>query len=143
MTAHVIHVLVLLGGKVHHVTMVRHQLNICSIHPFYKLKKTVPKFVYVQCSLIDVLCFSLCRPFVWFVWGILWWCLKTSSSVNNCDCFNSKFCYKPHGHIITGNLDIARHAELRKLLLKKGPKYRISSDIDFGFMQKRTSRWSA
>jgi len=58
-----------------------------------------------------------------------------SSSVNSCNYSNSKFCYKPHGHIITGNLDIVRHAELRKLL-KKGPKYRISSDIDFDLCKK-------
>jgi len=62
------------------------------------------------------------------------------SSVNDCDCSNSKFCYKPHGHIITGNLDIVGHVELRKLL-KKGRKYRISSDIDFDVCKKRASRW--
>jgi len=49
-------------------------------------------------------------------------------------CSKSKFCYKPHSHIITGNLDIVRNVELRKLL-KKGPKYRVSSDIDFDFIQ--------
>ena len=50
----------------------------------------------------------------------------SSSSVNDCDCSYSKFCYEPHGHIITGNLDI----------VKKGPKYRISSDIDFDLCNK-------
>jgi len=45
--------------------------------------------------------------------------------------------------IITGNLDIVRNVELRKLL-KKGPKYRVSSDIDFDFMQtKRASGCSS
>jgi len=48
---------------------------------------------------------------------------------------NSKFCYKPHGHIITGNLDFVKHIQLRKLL-KKGPKYRISSDVDFESCKK-------
>ena len=57
--------------------------------------------------------------------------------VNDCDCSNNnnKFCNRPHGHIITGNLDIVRHDKLRKLL-NEGPKYRISSDIDFDFCQK-------
>lgn len=49
---------------------------------------------------------------------------------NSCDCLSSKFCYKPVGHIITGNFDIITDKRLKNLLTK-GPKYRLPSFIDF------------
>ena len=45
-------------------------------------------------------------------------------------CFFFKFCYKPVGHVITGNFDIIKDNRLRTLLTK-GPKYRMPSFIDF------------
>ena len=92
--------------------------------------KYIPQ--YFQNKEIAAICYSYKKPLRNFIFNYskVVSSYDSSSSVNNCDCFNSKLCYKPHGHIITGNLDFVRHAELRKLL-KKGPKYRISSDIDF------------
>ena len=43
---------------------------------------------------------------------------------------NSKFCYEPAGHIITGNLKIISDSRIRSII-SKGPKYRLSSQIDF------------
>ena len=35
-----------------------------------------------------------------------------------CDCTRSKFCYEPHGHIITGDLRIVKNRKLRRQLSK-------------------------
>jgi hypothetical protein len=43
---------------------------------------------------------------------------------------NSRFCYQPTGHIITGNLDIIDDKAI-KHIVSKGPKYRLPSDINF------------
>ena len=42
----------------------------------------------------------------------------------------SKYCYQPHGHIITGNLKIIDNAKLRELV-SKGPKYRELHKINW------------
>ena len=47
-----------------------------------------------------------------------------------CDCARSKFCYEPHGHVITGDLRIVKNRKLRNLL-SKGPKYREQNTIDW------------
>ena len=47
-----------------------------------------------------------------------------------CTCTTSKYCYDKVDHIITGNLEIVKNNKLRNIL-KKGPKYRLHSDIDF------------
>lgn len=49
---------------------------------------------------------------------------------SSCTCSSSKFCYSPAGHIVTGNFEVIEDKRLRNLL-KKGPKYRIPSNIDF------------
>ena len=39
-----------------------------------------------------------------------------------CSCSSSEYCYKPCGHVITGNLNVIKDGKLRKLI-KKGPTY--------------------
>jgi hypothetical protein len=34
-----------------------------------------------------------------------------------CDCSNSKYCYEPAGHVVTGDLTIIRDAKLRSLII--------------------------
>ena len=45
------------------------------------------------------------------------------SNPQTCQCKESRFCYKPHGHVITGDLRVTENAKLRELVAK-GPKYR-------------------
>ena len=45
------------------------------------------------------------------------------SKSQTCQCKESKFCYEPHGHVITGDLRVIENARLRELVAK-GPKYR-------------------
>ena len=45
------------------------------------------------------------------------------SNPQTCQCKESKFCYEPHGHVITGDLRVKENAKLRKLAAK-GPNYR-------------------
>ena len=40
-----------------------------------------------------------------------------------CSCSGSEFLYAPCGHIVTGDLSVARNDKLRDLF-RKGPKYR-------------------
>ena len=42
---------------------------------------------------------------------------------HTCQCKESKSCYEPHGHVITGDLRVIENAKLRELVAK-GPKYR-------------------
>ena len=46
-----------------------------------------------------------------------------------CNCTKSDFNYKPHGHVITGDLSFIKNDSLRSLF-KKGPKYREQETID-------------
>ena len=45
------------------------------------------------------------------------------------------FRYEPHGHVITGDLQIVRNRKLRRLL-EKGPKYREQNVIDWKLNKK-------
>ena len=45
------------------------------------------------------------------------------SDPQTCQCKESKFCYEPHAHVITGDLWLIDNAKLKELV-DKGPKYR-------------------
>ena len=45
------------------------------------------------------------------------------SNSETCQSKESKFCYEPVGHVITGDLMVIENVELRELVAK-GPKYR-------------------
>ena len=47
-----------------------------------------------------------------------------------CQCKKSKFCYEPHGHVITGDLRVIENAKLRELVAK-GPKYREPNRVNW------------
>ena len=47
-----------------------------------------------------------------------------------CSCSSSEYCYKPCGHVITGNLNVIKDGKLR-ILIKKGPTYREQNNIDW------------
>ena len=51
------------------------------------------------------------------------------------NCSNSKFRYRPSGHVITGDLNFVQDRELKRFLLK-GPKYRPPSKIDWNECRK-------
>ena len=42
----------------------------------------------------------------------------------------SKYCYQPHGHIITGDLKIIENAKIREIV-SKGPKYREPNKMNW------------
>ena len=46
----------------------------------------------------------------------------------------SKFCYEPHGHVITGDLRVIENAKLRELVAK-GPKYREPNRVNWKAME--------
>ena len=46
-----------------------------------------------------------------------------------CQCKESKFCYEPHGYVITGDLRVIENARLRELVAK-GPKYREPNRVN-------------
>ena len=55
------------------------------------------------------------------------WVIK---SLQTCQCKESKFCYEPHGHVITGDLRVIENAKLRELVAK-GPKYREPNRVNW------------
>ena len=52
------------------------------------------------------------------------------SNPQHCQCNTSKFCYEPHGHVITGDLMVIENVKLRELVAK-GPKYRQPNKINW------------
>ncbi len=52
-----------------------------------------------------------------------------------CDCSESIFCYTPHGHVMTGDLNIIGNEKLRSLVLK-GPKFREQPNISWSKNKK-------
>ena len=52
------------------------------------------------------------------------------SNPQTCQCKESKFCYEPYGHVITGDLRVTENAKLRELVAK-GPKYREPSRVNW------------
>ena len=52
------------------------------------------------------------------------------SDPQTCQCKESRFCYEPHGHVITGDLKVIEHARLRELVAK-GPKYREPDRVNW------------
>ena len=52
------------------------------------------------------------------------------SNPQTCQCKESKFCYEPHGHVITGDLRVIENAKLRELVAK-GPKYREPNRVNW------------
>ena len=52
------------------------------------------------------------------------------SNSQTCQCKKSKFCYEPHGHVITGDLRVIENTKLRELVAK-GPKYREPNRVNW------------
>ena len=52
------------------------------------------------------------------------------SNLQTCQCKESKFCYEPPGHVITGDLRVIENARLRELVAK-GPKYREPNRVNW------------
>ena len=52
------------------------------------------------------------------------------SNPQTCQCKESKFCYEPHGHVITGDLRVIENAKLRELVAE-GPKYREPNRVNW------------
>ena len=52
------------------------------------------------------------------------------SNPQTCQSNESKSCYEPHGHVITGDLRVIGNAKLRELVAK-GPKYRKPSRVNW------------
>ena len=55
------------------------------------------------------------------------------SNPQTCQCKESKFCYEPHSHVITGDLKVIQNAKLRELVAK-GPKYREPNKVNWKAM---------
>ena len=52
------------------------------------------------------------------------------SNSTTCQCKESKFCYEPHDHVITGDLRVIENVRLRELVAK-GPKYREPNRVNW------------
>ena len=52
------------------------------------------------------------------------------SNPQSCQCKESKFCYEPHDHVITGDLRVIENAKLTELVAK-GPNYREPNRVNW------------
>ena len=52
------------------------------------------------------------------------------SNPQTCQCKESKFCYEPHGHVVTGDVRVIENAKLRELVAK-GTKYREQNRVNW------------
>ena len=52
------------------------------------------------------------------------------SNPQTCQCKESKFCYDPRGHVITGDVRVIENAKLMELVAK-GPKYREPNRVNW------------
>ena len=77
----------------------------------YKYKKPIRGLIFNYNKLVSNLGITVSNPTSW-------------------SCSASPFCYKPAGHIVTGDLDLIVDKRIRNIL-SKGPKYRLPDDIDF------------
>ncbi len=57
------------------------------------------------------------------------------NGIPSCNCDKSKYCYAPHGHVITGDLKIINNKKLRSLV-SKGPKYREQNIINWNINKR-------
>ena len=108
-------------------------IDLQSIFRSINVQNTIPG--YFRNTEPPIICYKYNKP----VRNIIFNYNKIVSDLNidtncngpaSCDCNKSKFCYKPSGHIITGDFNIIKDKRL-KSLLSKGPKYRLPSLIDF------------
>ena len=51
------------------------------------------------------------------------------SNPQTCQCKESKFCYEPHGHVITGDLRVIENVKLRELVDEER-KYREPNRVN-------------
>lgn len=56
---------------------------------------------------------------------------------NNCECLHSNYLYPPHGHVVSGDLNIVDDHHLRKIM-GYGAKYRTPVPIDTVEVQRQT-----
>ena len=59
---------------------------------------------------------------------------ESGTNIYSCNCSNSEFIDKDHGHIITGDLRVVKNNKLRSLLTK-GPNYRLPQTINYNKCQ--------
>ena len=62
------------------------------------------------------------------------------SNPQTCQCKESKFCYEPHGHVITGDVRVMENAQLRELVAK-GPN--IENQIGSTGKQQKQCFWNS
>ena len=106
-------------------------IDLQSIFNDNRVKDCIPR--YFKNIENPIICYKYKKP----IRNVIFNYNKTVSDLNiisntptTCDCAQSKFCYTPSGHIITGNFDIITDKRIRNLFTK-GPKYRLPSSIDF------------
>ena len=98
----------------------------------YSYTKTISGRIFNQRSVIEKLDFT------------------TGIEGMSCDCSDSRYCYEPVGHVVTGDLTIIRDAKLRSLV-ERGPSYREKKYIDWNINErlrkevvaKYKQRWSS
>ena len=106
-------------------------INLSSIFNDYKIQQLIPPyFDNLETPLICYKYKNSIRNMIFNYSNVTKDIDVQENIPNTCKCNESKFRYDPCGHIITGDLNILKDKEVINLL-RKGPKYRIPSKIDW------------
>ena len=106
-------------------------INLPSIFKDRNVSKHIPK--YFNNSESPMICYKYNKPVrnILFNYNQLVSDFEVESNTpSSCNCSDSKYCYQPAGHIITGNFDLIHDQQLKRVF-SKGPKYRLPSPVDF------------
>ena len=105
-------------------------IDLPSIFKNKEVIATIPDYFKNRES--PIICYKYKKP----IRNLLFNYNKTVSDCNieektpdSCKCQESKFCYLPAGHIITGDFSLVD--KRIRYLFKKGPKYRLPTKINF------------
>jgi hypothetical protein len=106
-------------------------INLSSIFNDKNIKKSIPS--YFNNSESPIISYHYNKPVRSFIFNynqLVSEITLDSYVPTSCNCVNSKFCYEPAGHIVTGNFNILENKNLIDIF-SKGPKFRLPLPIDF------------
>ena len=118
------------GIEMVNLSSILHSAEINDLIPSVAKRFTPPTIVYTLDSPISKNIFNFNN----FVTSINVKDFIRDPSILPCQCANSPFSDKHHGHIISGDLRLIKNNKLRKLFTK-GPKYRENKFVDWNIVE--------
>ena len=113
------------------LSSILHSTDVINTIPSIAKKFTTPTIVYTLNPPISHKIYNFNK----FVGSLNVESFIQDNSILPCQCSNSSFSDKNHGHIISGDLRLIKNNKLRKLF-SKGPKYRENKFLDWNLVEE-------